>query len=509
MKVIVITYAYNAEKTIKRTIQSVLKQTYSNFVYYIIDNGSSDSTSKIIDRYATIDSRIVGLSKDKNSLWVAFEILNKIVNQYNSEDYLCYLDADDLYEPRFMEKMISFMRGNCLDVAACGSYYVNEKINKKFILRTVKKDLFIEKDDFEKMFKYYYPFIRTMWGKLYKIDVLQKGNFIPNKEMSYGGDTIFVMETLRQSVRFGVLSECLHTYVYSEKSASYSFNEKRLYSDRIMFSAMKKFLCDKSSEISKDTMNILVVMHIFGVIDTIDVLQNTEMPLRKKLHFLDDIFREEPVNQMKYFLTDLKAAQARLDTLIYWLEAGLETENIYSFQDIEIIAKIFVSIGYSPDKSFKYRNIMFFVLLIEMRKELLKRGESIETIEQLLEKFVQNIPLLRGLSAEFLVFYKDIVFCVLEKKESMALWKIQDILSAQLENTDKFILDFLFLAINIAAEMEDKPSFVYLKKLRIATFLSLNEFEKAVQELDDWDKILPNDTDFMNFRYECEKKVCK
>ena len=53
------THAYNAEKTIRRAIKSVLKQTFQDFIFYVCDNGSTDRTGKIIDFYAQKDSRIV------------------------------------------------------------------------------------------------------------------------------------------------------------------------------------------------------------------------------------------------------------------------------------------------------------------------------------------------------------------------------------------------------------------------------------------------------------------
>ena len=51
------TYAYNAEKTIKRTIQSVLAQTHEDFLYYVVDNGSTDHTGEVIQTMAQQDQR--------------------------------------------------------------------------------------------------------------------------------------------------------------------------------------------------------------------------------------------------------------------------------------------------------------------------------------------------------------------------------------------------------------------------------------------------------------------
>ncbi|MCX4304592.1 MAG: glycosyltransferase family A protein [Acetatifactor sp.] len=60
------TCAYNSEKTLKRAIESILNQTYEDFEYHILDNGSTDCTGEIIREYASRDKRIVPYYSCKN-----------------------------------------------------------------------------------------------------------------------------------------------------------------------------------------------------------------------------------------------------------------------------------------------------------------------------------------------------------------------------------------------------------------------------------------------------------
>ena len=60
----VIMPAYNAEKTINRSLNSILEQSYSNFELFIIDDCSSDKTLQIINSYN--DERIILIKNDKN-----------------------------------------------------------------------------------------------------------------------------------------------------------------------------------------------------------------------------------------------------------------------------------------------------------------------------------------------------------------------------------------------------------------------------------------------------------
>ena len=51
-KVVVWTQAYNAEKTLRRAMDSILQQTYTDFEYYVLNNASTDGTGAIIEEYA-------------------------------------------------------------------------------------------------------------------------------------------------------------------------------------------------------------------------------------------------------------------------------------------------------------------------------------------------------------------------------------------------------------------------------------------------------------------------
>lgn len=57
-KIIVYTRAYNTKPYLRQCIESVLNQTYSNFIYIIVDNGCTDGSSEIIEEYAGKDDRI-------------------------------------------------------------------------------------------------------------------------------------------------------------------------------------------------------------------------------------------------------------------------------------------------------------------------------------------------------------------------------------------------------------------------------------------------------------------
>ena len=107
--------AYNAEKYIKEAMDSILNQTFTDFEFIIIDDGSSDHTAEIIHQYA--DSRIKYIKNEVNSGIVVS--LNKGLD-YATGKYIARMDSDDISHPTRFEKQYDYMEKHS-DVAALGT----------------------------------------------------------------------------------------------------------------------------------------------------------------------------------------------------------------------------------------------------------------------------------------------------------------------------------------------------------------------------------------------------
>lgn len=100
--------AYNAEKFIGQTIESVLKQTYSNWELIIVNDGSKDNTQKIIERYSLGDKRISSIIKSNTGV---SDTRNKGIEKAKGE-FIALLDADDVWLPANLEKKITVLEKN-------------------------------------------------------------------------------------------------------------------------------------------------------------------------------------------------------------------------------------------------------------------------------------------------------------------------------------------------------------------------------------------------------------
>lgn len=123
----VIMPAYNCEDYITESIESILKQTYTNFEFFIIDDASTDSTAETIETFT--DPRIIFIRKEKNSGYT--ESLNMAIARARGK-YIGRMDADDISVPDRFEKQLAFMEKHP-EVLVVGSNYQVIGSEQKYI----------------------------------------------------------------------------------------------------------------------------------------------------------------------------------------------------------------------------------------------------------------------------------------------------------------------------------------------------------------------------------------
>ena len=99
----IIVPAYNAEKYIANTINSVRQQTYDNWNLMILDDCSTDNTKNIVRSFVNIDSRIHLYENSKNS---GAAIIRNIGIELAGGEWIAFLDSDDLWHREKLEKQL-------------------------------------------------------------------------------------------------------------------------------------------------------------------------------------------------------------------------------------------------------------------------------------------------------------------------------------------------------------------------------------------------------------------
>lgn len=147
---IVIPY-YNSEDTILRTLNSVKVQTFKDYEVILIDDGSTDSSHRLVDDFIkdNLNIKIINIYKENGGPSIARNIgIEKSMGKY-----IAFLDSDDEWLPEKLSLQISIMELNNIDMLGCNYYIIKNKNKSKFIF-THKK---LEKIKFKSLlFKHYF-----------------------------------------------------------------------------------------------------------------------------------------------------------------------------------------------------------------------------------------------------------------------------------------------------------------------------------------------------------------
>lgn len=141
----IIVPTYNCEKYVKKTIDSILNQTYQNFEIIVIDDCSSDSTVEIVE--SILDKRIC-FFKNKKQSGAAFSRNRGIANAKG--DYIAFLDGDDIWHKTKLEEQLCFMKENNYDFSCTNYDVIDENDNPRGTIvtgpRIMKHRTFLKTD---------------------------------------------------------------------------------------------------------------------------------------------------------------------------------------------------------------------------------------------------------------------------------------------------------------------------------------------------------------------------
>ena len=185
---------YNQEMFLDRSLVSLQQQTYETIELVLVDDGSTDSSLRIIEEYAKRDNRIKLIHKENGGLVDA-----TIVGINNSSgDYICFLDPDDYVGAHFVENFICQLDEE-YDFVSMGFYYENKGTFTPYYLCEDKTYTKEELSEYREKFLLENNgiisnrFFISRWNKIYKSSCIRKmlQEFQNCKKVSLGEDSIF------------------------------------------------------------------------------------------------------------------------------------------------------------------------------------------------------------------------------------------------------------------------------------------------------------------------------
>jgi len=207
---------YNVEKYLKRCLDSVLAQTYTNIEVIAINDGSTDASGVILDEYAQKDERVKVIHKSNGGVSSARNCGLDAV----SGDYVAMFDADDYVNVRFVEILLKTATEKNADVVCCG--YAHTCDDNGAVVDTTKSIEFVEMDKVQMISSLFKnnPFTGSFWNKLIKREILNGEKF--NEKIKHYEDYELLYKILKKSEKLVYFDLPLYYYFMREGSASHS-----------------------------------------------------------------------------------------------------------------------------------------------------------------------------------------------------------------------------------------------------------------------------------------------
>ena len=259
-KVSVIVPAYNVEKYIGKCVESIMAQTYKNIEIIIVNDGSTDNTSAILENYKNRDDRLVILHKQNAGV---SEARNSGID-ISSGDYIVFVDADDYLDSKYLEYMLQLASN--VDSDFCMSKNCYTKVGEL----PIEKDNITVLSPEQATALLLSPIVIVgCWNKIFKRDFLTRNNLRFSSTLFYGEGLHFITRaaTLANSVTVGEQ----RVYYYrrnNELSATTKFNIEKMVNGEKALKIIKDALPSDSPEINA-MWNLHMCLFCLGAITKI------------------------------------------------------------------------------------------------------------------------------------------------------------------------------------------------------------------------------------------------
>lgn len=188
-KISIVVAVYNAEKTLKKCVESLLNQTYNNIEIILVNDCSKDNSLDICNEYSKAKDNVKVISNDRNS-GVSDTRNNGIDN--STGEYICFVDSDDYVEPNYLEVLYSnYKKYNTVPI--CGFVYHDEyNLAKPVTYSWSGNEGLVSLGEAFKLKSELY--LTALWNKLFDRRLIVDKNIKFDTDISVGEDLRFSIE---------------------------------------------------------------------------------------------------------------------------------------------------------------------------------------------------------------------------------------------------------------------------------------------------------------------------
>lgn len=200
---------YNAENYLRRCVDSILNQEYTNFELLLVNDGSTDASGDICEEYGDRDPRVIVIQKENTGV---SDSRNRALDRARGK-YLQFLDSDDWITPDATRLFVRAAEEYGCDMVISDFYrVVGERLSTK---GDIEEEGVLTREEFaahmmENPADFYYG---VLWNKLYRRDIVEEHNLRMDTDINWCEDFMFNLEYIRYAKVFYALHAPIYYYV--------------------------------------------------------------------------------------------------------------------------------------------------------------------------------------------------------------------------------------------------------------------------------------------------------
>ena len=246
----IIVPVYNAAAVLERCLDSLRDQTFRNLEILLIDDGSTDGSGEICDRYAKEDSRFVVFHTENRGVVSARNLaLEKIRGEY-----VMFADADDFVCPVYVSRLFEILNGSDCSVATCEAADLDPADTGLFQTPEKEEPFRVEAEAYDYLAAWSH---RVIWGAIYKREVLEGLRF--DERFSCSTDTLFMAQVLKKCRALMHTREKLYCYVQYPVSISKGRYDRKKFDDILVWEEVERLMGDESEFVRESIRRLLLI----------------------------------------------------------------------------------------------------------------------------------------------------------------------------------------------------------------------------------------------------------
>lgn len=325
-KVSIIVPVYNVEKYLNRCIESLVNQSYDNLEIILINDGSTDSSGSICEKWGEVNDNIIVIKQENKGV---SEARNRGL-EIATGDYVMFVDPDDWCELNMVEKMMEKI--DSADLTYC-AYFVDTDKYTKTIKNAVTENRYTIEEIYTALFfgsknRNGADLATALWRGIFKMQIIKDHNIRFDTYIRFAEDWLFYASYFKYVKSVNIIEEPLYHYYQRKDSLMHVYNPATKLGVQKSCYILNRFLCiANETEIDGELYEDRMVKRYVGlVLNQVKNVCNDKNPMKinEKYEFMKWVIKEVDLKEMLE-----KHRNVKLDVMNKIMSQAIENNNIF------------------------------------------------------------------------------------------------------------------------------------------------------------------------------------